>query len=58
MQVSSIALFTYAAIVLCVIATGGVVVGLWSPLAAVAIGNVGWGLWLAAGYLWLLGVEE
>jgi hypothetical protein len=57
-RVSSIRLFTYAAILVCVVATSGFLVGIWGTAAALAVGNIGWGFWLSAGYLYLIGEGE
>lgn len=42
-----------AAIVVAVVATGGYIVGLWGAIHAVALGNLGLGLWLGGGLVWL-----
>lgn len=42
-----------AAIVVAAVATLGVVVGLWGTVHAIALGNLGLGLWLGGGLVWL-----
>lgn len=44
---------TLASILVAVVAVLGFLAGLWGAVAVYSIGNLGWGLWLAAGYMYL-----